>query len=94
MPTDDTAYESAMEQGRALWAKRESTGREARRLQRETPDEARNEEGWTFEILAAERRHQEAMGEWLWWHAQNGRRLGEEHIGHSHRIRFGAANLT
>jgi hypothetical protein len=37
------------------------------RLHRETPDEARDEQGWTPELVAAAQRHLDALGEWLAW---------------------------
>jgi hypothetical protein len=45
------------------------------RLDETTPDEARDEEGWTPELLAAGGRHLEAMREWLEWARRETERL-------------------
>jgi hypothetical protein len=45
MKEGDMEIEEAKARGRSLYAKRETTFQELRRLERETPDEARSEEG-------------------------------------------------
>jgi hypothetical protein len=55
------------EQLEAARVKQNAAWRKFERVMDETPNEARDEEGWTPELLAAAQRQLNALGEWLTW---------------------------
>jgi hypothetical protein len=50
---------------KVLDAKVRAADRAFRRLHEQTPDEARDKQGWTPELRAAAQRQLNALGEWL-----------------------------